>query len=78
MNAARRKELDKAEALLQEALEILTAVQEEEREVFDNMPESMQSGDRGQAVEAAADSLQEAMDGLDNVIAAVTAARDGA
>lgn len=68
MNAERRKEIDKARHLIVEAKEILEQAEGDEREYFDNMPESFQSGEKGQAAEAAADALQEGIDSLDAVL----------
>lgn len=68
MNAARRKELDKARALIEEAKGIIEAAQGEEREYFDNMPESMQSGEKGEKASTAADSLEEAANECDSII----------
>jgi hypothetical protein len=66
MNAARRKELAKAQDLIEkiksdfEALvDIIEAVAPEEREFYDNMPENMQSGDKGTAAENSATLLEE-------------------
>jgi hypothetical protein len=40
----------------------------EEQEKFDNMPENLQQGDRGQAIEAAAQALEEAYEVTDGVV----------
>lgn len=51
MNKARRKELEKAKDLLEQAQSIIEAVQEEEQEAFDNMPEGLQSSERGEQMQ---------------------------
>lgn len=73
MNKERRKAiavaiglLNQAEEFLSNAKDILEEIKVDERDAFDNMPESLQSSDRGQATEAAADALDEAWDTLDN------------
>jgi exonuclease VII small subunit len=38
-----------------------------EQEYFDNMPESLQGGDKGSAAEAAVDALDSAVSNLDSV-----------
>jgi hypothetical protein len=43
----------------------LETIRDDEQEAFDNMPESLQQGERGQAAEAAVNALQEAIDMLD-------------
>jgi chromosome segregation ATPase len=67
MNNERRKEIaalrTRLEAVQSEFESIrdeLESVKDSEREAFDNMPESLQQGDRGQAAEAAADNLESA------------------
>jgi hypothetical protein len=75
LNKQRRAELDKAIALIQtarenfdEAIGIIQECASEEREGFDNLSEGLQATERGQSMEAAADSLDEAvgeLEGLD-------------
>jgi hypothetical protein len=57
VNKARRKEIERAAALVAEAAEIIRLVGEEEREAFENLPESLQGGERGQTMSDAADNL---------------------
>jgi hypothetical protein len=73
MNKARRKAaaeiiamLDKIEEAMEEAFEALSTIADEEREAFDNMPESVQNGERGQAVDEAATNLETARDNLES------------
>lgn len=72
MNNARRKAITAAAAILEEArskfeeaLEAFRTVAEEEREAFDNMPESLQSSERGEQSSAAADALEEIVSDLE-------------
>jgi exonuclease VII small subunit len=65
MNKDRRKSLaealaliDQAEALLQQASEAVDEVRDEEQEAFDNLPESLQDGERGQQMQEAVSSLE--------------------
>lgn len=71
MNKTRRKEIDKAIALLEsassalsDAHSILEQVSSEERETYDNMPDSLKEGDRGQATDNAATILEEVSEQL--------------
>ena len=68
MNAQRRKQLNAAIAKIEEAKIDIESLQSEEQEAFDNMPESIQCGDRGQAMEQTADALQQAVDELENTL----------
>lgn len=58
---------------LEELLGDIDNEKTEERDKFDNMPESLQQGERGQAMEAAADAMDEA---YDKVGEALTTLRD--
>jgi len=55
---------------LQQALDILTAVQEEEQEKYDNAPEGLQDTERVEKFSEDADSLQEAIDLIDTIMEA--------
>ena len=44
---------------------------EEEQEAFDNMPESLQSGDKGQKMEEALFALQESIDSIESTISSL-------
>lgn len=68
MNKARRKELERAIELLNEAKEIITACQEEEQEGFDNLSEGLQAAENGQKMETAAEALESASDEIDTII----------
>ena len=67
MNAERRKEIAKASALIGEARAILEQVATDEREAFDNMPDSLKQSERGQQAEAAADALDEAVNACEEI-----------
>lgn len=71
MNNKRRKELEKAihllesaDQLLKLAAEIIEFERDAEQEAYDNMPESLQAGERGEAAQAAASALDEVCDAL--------------
>ena len=74
MNAQRRKAIGEARALveaafekLEEARSMLSDLQSEEQDYYDNMPESLQGGEKGEKAQAAADALQEAHDNIDGL-----------
>jgi len=74
MNAARRKilalgieRLAEAQQLLTEAGDSFETVRDEEQEYFDNMPESIQSGEKGQAAEELISRLEEAIELITSV-----------
>lgn len=65
MNKPRRKELNKTLDLLAQARAIIEAMQEEEQESFDNMPEGLQMSELGERIEENANRLAEIMDALE-------------
>lgn len=74
MNNDRRKALAHVVTLLNSLMEARDAVKDalegpkdEEREYYDNMPESIQQGDKGQTADAAADALGEVYDELEGL-----------
>ena len=68
MNKDRRKQIDEAASMLQDALALIEQIRDEEQESFDNMPESLQESDRGTASEAAAEELDDAAGNLQYTI----------
>lgn len=67
MNAQRRKEI---QAVLNELADLCSRVvtlQNDEQEAFDNMSESLQQSDRGQASEGAASALENALTAFDEI-----------
>lgn len=65
MNRARRRELAKVVALIEEAKERLEMVIYEEQEALDNMPEGLQQSERGEAMEEYISTMAELLDTLD-------------
>lgn len=75
MNKQRRKDIDKAReeygdamGLFASAKEILETAMEEEQEYVDNMPESLQDGEKGDAARENIDCLEEAIGELDDLL----------
>lgn len=71
MNNARRKEIEKITADLEALKERIESLQDEEQECYDNLPESIQYGERGDKMENAieqlgyaADNIQDCLDNL--------------
>ena len=57
MNNTRRKRLAQAAALLEQAKEIVEEVGSDETDAFDNLPEGLQAGEKGEAMSEVADTL---------------------
>lgn len=62
MNAARRKEIERAIDLLYQAKEIIENVRDDEQDAYDNMPESLQNSERGERMSENVDALDNAAD----------------
>lgn len=74
MNRERRKQIEaatakiaEAEAALQAAQEIIQEVRDDEEAARDNLPESLQDGERGQAMQEAIDALDSALSDIEGV-----------
>ena len=66
MNRVRRKQIQEAMELIQQAYEILSAVTEEEQEALDNLPESLQESEKGGQMEDNVIKLEDVCDDLDS------------
>lgn len=68
MNRKRRMSLMEIAKTLEDLRVAIEELKDEEQEYYDNMPESMQYGERGERAEAAVSSLEDAYDSIDNAI----------
>lgn len=75
MNQNRRKALSEAMQVLEvcktsldDAKALIETARDEEQEFFDNMPESFQQADKGQAAEAAVESLDNAISSIEEAV----------
>lgn len=67
MNKQRRADIARAKTLIDEAKSIIESASEEEREYFENMPESMQNGEKGERASDVAASLDEQAGMLEDI-----------
>lgn len=65
MNKIRRKNLEDLQSRLCELREAIESVMDDEREAYDNLPESLQMSERGEAMSDAIDTMQAAIDCLE-------------
>jgi uncharacterized coiled-coil DUF342 family protein len=68
MNKQRRDRIDTIKESLAGLKSELETIQEEEQEAYYAMPEGLQSSERGEKAQAAADALSEAVSQLDGAI----------
>ncbi len=74
MNAERRKQIDEMIKLLQDV--DVQIILDEEQEYYDNMPEGLQSGERGDKANEAISSLESAMSAIEEAIDYLESAKD--
>lgn len=67
MNAERRKQIEKAKALIEEGAGLLSSAKDDEQGYYDNMPESLQQGERGTQAETAIELMETAIDEIENI-----------
>ena len=65
MNNARRKLLKQAIELLDKADELILEVLDDERDSYDNLPEMLQSSERGEEISSNIDKLQNIYEEID-------------
>lgn len=68
MNDRRRKCIADAQTALAEVIAEIELIASEERAAFDNLPESLQEAERGQAMSEAADVLDEVVSNLGDAL----------
>lgn len=74
MNAARRKRIQDVIEKVDELKTVIEELHDEEQGAYDNLPESFQESERGEAMEAAADNLDSAMSNMEEVLDSLNAA----
>lgn len=68
MNKQRRKSIQEVMTKLEELKEQLDYILSDEQEAFDNLPESLQDSERGNAMSEAIDNLEYAMSSIEEVV----------
>lgn len=76
MNKARRKTLAEIQERLDELKGLIDGVLCEEQEAFDNLPESLQDCERGEAMQEAIDALESAVSSCEEVDEYLTEAQN--
>lgn len=75
MNNKNRKELRKVIEFINDLKDIVTTIQEEEQDKFDNLPEGLQDSETGMNLEEAATTLEEVIanfnEAIDNIETAI-------
>ena len=77
MNAERRKKLNKVVEELEALKAVIEFIREEEEEAYDNMPEGLQGSEKGEAMENAIGSLEQAESGIEEATESISEAVEG-
>jgi len=64
---SRPDRLAEAESMMQDAIGIVQELQQEMQDWYDNMPENLQGGGKGDEVQEAADNLQQLNNDLESI-----------
>lgn len=67
MNKTRRKQLEEVRSLIEKAGGLLQDIRDDEQNAFENLPEALQGGERGEAMEAAIVAMDEVLSDLEGV-----------
>jgi flagellar biosynthesis chaperone FliJ len=76
MNKLRRKQLDEIIEKIQAASEELESIMNDEEEYRDNMPENLQGSEKYETADAACESMQEAIDQLEEAVSSIESAQE--
>ena len=85
MNRIRRKDMSKALELLDQAKvlellgqakDIIEACRDEEQEAYDNLPEGIQSSDRGELMDGYIYEMEDAMESIESAMESIASAVD--
>lgn len=68
MNIKRREALNKLAGQIQDIIGELESLESEEQDYYDNMPESLQGGEKGENAQSAIDAITSAKDGLETAV----------
>lgn len=77
MNNVRRKALNAIISELEDIQSRLEAINDEENEAYDNMPDSIQESERGEQSYNAMNSMSDALSSIESAISEIENARDG-
>ena len=67
MNKSRRKKIEAIKNLLSTIQTDLEVIKDEEQEAYDNLPESMQDGEKGEKMYEAIDNLETVCSSLEEI-----------
>ena len=70
-------DLEKVQALILEAKELMETIRDTQQEKFDNLPEGFQQGTRGEAMEERIGYFEEIYDNLENADEAISSVLEG-
>ena len=75
MNKIRRKKIEDQINIIEAALSEIEDLKDEEQESFDNIPENLQMSDRAMDSEMALDSMNDAIEAIEDGVASIRVGR---
>ena len=76
MNKARRNQLAEIKEKLSELRDMIDTVLAEEQEAYDNLPESLQESERGEAMQTAIDAMESAIESCEEAESSLEEAQE--
>lgn len=76
MNAERREKLDLQIAPLEAVKSTLEDLRDQEQEAFDNMPGSLQNGEKGEKAQEAVNTMDSAISHIEDAISDIETAKE--
>ena len=76
MNKDRRKQLSEIQSKLSELRDMIDTVLSDEQEAYDNLPESLQESERGEAMQAAIDAMESALESCEDAESSLEEAQE--
>lgn len=71
MNKSRRMRLTESQYKIDEAREMIELVKDEEENAYDNLPENLQSGEKGETMLSSIRSMDAALSSLEDAISSI-------
>lgn len=72
MNDSRRNRLEQAAKLISEAIDLIKEIGDEEQSLLANLPQNIKDGERGDALEASIEALNDTVSHLEDALDGIT------
>ena len=76
MNAKRRKRLEDALSLLEQAIDIINEIRDEEEDAYNNLPEGIKESERGEQMSVNVSTLEDAATSIEEAAGSINETLD--